>query len=160
MFRNTLLLPDSLEMWPQHVVGAALISCPPRSTWAQTCRTLASNSWTACEQHCSARSSCANSSVLQGRSCSPSQLLALQFCWFPWLGCSVPVRWLLNWFNSLTEKKNHLHVTLSPLAGRRAWGDLEANSLYFAIRCCNTCGYCMLHSVARVPWTELIEFGL
>lgn len=61
---------------------------------------------------------------------------------------------LTNW------KKNHLHVTLSPLAGRRAWGDLEANSLYFAIRCCNTCGYCMLHSVARVPWTELIEFGL
>lgn len=62
-------------------------------------------------------------------------------------------------------KENYPHVTLSLSNERRAGGDLEGNSLYFAIRCCNTYGYCMFtvlqeSPLSRTHWIWFVNTSL
>lgn len=165
MFGTILLLPDSLEVCLQHEVGAAFISCSPSSTWAQK--------WLA---ELLPLTKGAAEELVSSTAVPQVAVLTVQYYWgglapllsswpcisaaFLDLGMLGACQMATEWIQLTNQKENHVRVTLSPLAGRRAWGGLEANSLYFAIRCCNTCGYCMFHSVARVPWAELIEFGL
>lgn len=165
MFRTTLLLPGSLEAWPQHVVGAALISCSPSSTWAQKWLAELLPLTKGAAEELMSSTAVPQVAVLKVQHYRGG-LAPLLSSWpcisaaFLDLGVLGACQMATEQIQLTNPKENHVHVTLSPLAGRRGWGDLEANSFYFAIRCCNTCGYCMLHSVARVPWAELIEFGL
>lgn len=122
MFWTTLLLPDLLQAWPQHVVGAALVSCPPWSTWAQKwlAELLSLTKGTAEQLMSSTAVPEAAGLIVRDYRGGPAPLSSwpCNSAAFLDLGVLGACQMATELIHLTNPKENHLHVTLSLLAGR------------------------------------------